>query len=353
MQRGRQPAFGWSRWRVSSRRWSCPTPACTSSALPMLTQLDALPEPQQAALRVAFGLTSGDAPDRFLVALATLGLLAHFAEERPLLCLRRRRPMARRRLGSGPRLRGAAAVGGVGGDRVRGARGERRRGQLVGLPELSLDGLPDEDARRTARDGRARATRRARPRPDHRRDPRKSARSAGAAARDERGRAGRWLRPSRRPATSGITSRSGTPRRLGSLPESTQRLMLLAAADPVGDATLLVARRPDARHRTGSRGGRRQRAPARHRRAGALPSSARADRRCTGRLLQPSAAPRTARSRRRSIRRSIPIAARGIAPKRQPVPTRRSRPSWSSRRVGRRRAAGSRQRLRSSSARRA
>ena len=54
---------------------------------PMLAQLDALHEPQQRAVRVAFGLTSGDAPDRFLVALATLSLLAEVAEERPLLCL--------------------------------------------------------------------------------------------------------------------------------------------------------------------------------------------------------------------------------------------------------------------------
>src|SRR6188472_3273817 len=32
---------------------------------PMLGRLDALPEPQQAALRVALGIASGDPPDRF------------------------------------------------------------------------------------------------------------------------------------------------------------------------------------------------------------------------------------------------------------------------------------------------
>ena len=35
---------------------------------PMLDRLGALPEPQQHALRIAFGLSSGDAPDRLLVA---------------------------------------------------------------------------------------------------------------------------------------------------------------------------------------------------------------------------------------------------------------------------------------------
>src|SRR4030088_1281369 len=54
---------------------------------PMLAPLDALPDPQQAALRTAFGLSSDDAPDRFLVALAALSLLAEVAEEQPLLCL--------------------------------------------------------------------------------------------------------------------------------------------------------------------------------------------------------------------------------------------------------------------------
>src|SRR6266513_2826053 len=54
---------------------------------PMLAQLDALPDPQQNALQVSFGLSSGNAPDRFLVALAALTLFAEVAEERPLLCL--------------------------------------------------------------------------------------------------------------------------------------------------------------------------------------------------------------------------------------------------------------------------
>src|SRR3954454_575303 len=54
---------------------------------PMLAQVDALPDPQQNALRVSFGLSSGDPPERFLVALAALSLFAEVAAERPLLCL--------------------------------------------------------------------------------------------------------------------------------------------------------------------------------------------------------------------------------------------------------------------------
>ena len=53
---------------------------------PLLSGLDALPAPQQDALRVALGLSAGDGPDRFLVGLAALGLLAEVAAERPLAC---------------------------------------------------------------------------------------------------------------------------------------------------------------------------------------------------------------------------------------------------------------------------
>src|SRR5262249_50850516 len=55
--------------------------------VPMLDTVSALPAPQQRALQVAFGLQGGGAPDRFLVALATLSLLAEVAEARPLVCL--------------------------------------------------------------------------------------------------------------------------------------------------------------------------------------------------------------------------------------------------------------------------
>jgi DNA-binding CsgD family transcriptional regulator len=53
---------------------------------PMLDRLERLPGPQRAALATAFGLSSGDAPDRFLVGLAALGLLSEVAHEQPLLC---------------------------------------------------------------------------------------------------------------------------------------------------------------------------------------------------------------------------------------------------------------------------
>src|SRR3954449_881534 len=113
---------------------------------PMLGRLDALPEPQQAALCVALGLASGAAPDRFLVALAALSLLSDVAAERPLLCLVDDAQwldaasgqvlgfVARRLLAE------SVAV-------VLAVRDPTDEPELAGLPDLVLGGLADADAR--------------------------------------------------------------------------------------------------------------------------------------------------------------------------------------------------------------
>jgi DNA-binding CsgD family transcriptional regulator len=113
---------------------------------PMLGRLDALPEPQRAALRVALGLSSGPAPDRFLVALAALSLLAEVAAERPLICFvddaQWLDAASRQVLGFVARRLLAESVAVV--FAVRDPTDER---ELVGLPELRLGGLPEKDAR--------------------------------------------------------------------------------------------------------------------------------------------------------------------------------------------------------------
>ena len=111
---------------------------------PMLDHAESLPGPQREALRTAFGLSAGPAPDRFLVGLAVIGLLSETARERPLVCviddqqwLDRASAQA---LGFAARRLAADPVGLAFAARVPGQ-------DVAGLPELVVEGLADDDAR--------------------------------------------------------------------------------------------------------------------------------------------------------------------------------------------------------------
>ena len=112
---------------------------------PMLDRLDRLPVPQRDALRTAFGVTVGSAPDQFFVGLAMLGLLAEVAGEQPLVCLIDDQQwldrVSAQVLGFVARRLAAEPVGLVFAVRVPG-------GEVAGLPELVVAGLRDGDARR-------------------------------------------------------------------------------------------------------------------------------------------------------------------------------------------------------------
>jgi DNA-binding CsgD family transcriptional regulator len=109
----------------------------------MLDHLEGLPGPQRDALRTAFGLSAGPAPDPFLVALAALSLLSEVAQERPLVCLvddaqwldrasAQALAFVARRLRMDPVALIFAA---------------RDKKELTGLPELVVEGLGRSDAR--------------------------------------------------------------------------------------------------------------------------------------------------------------------------------------------------------------
>jgi DNA-binding CsgD family transcriptional regulator len=204
---------------------------------PMLDGLDGLPGPQRDALRVAFGMQDGDAPDRFLVALAALSLLAEAAEADPLVCLvddvqwldrasaQTLAFVARRLLAE--RIAMVFAV-----------REPTDGNELTGLPELVVRGLADSDARvllASAMPGRL----------DERVRDQIVAETRGnplALLELPRGLtpaelAGGFGLPDARPLASRVEETF--VQRVRSLPRETQQLLLLAAAEPVGDVSLL------------------------------------------------------------------------------------------------------------------
>jgi DNA-binding CsgD family transcriptional regulator/tetratricopeptide (TPR) repeat protein len=202
---------------------------------PLLDRLDGLPAPQREALEVVFGLSAGAPPNRFLVGLAVLSLLSEAADKRPLLCviddaqwLDRASALtlafvARRLL--------ADPVGIVFAAREPGA-------ELQRLPELEVHGLVDGDARGLL--GSVVGIKL-----DERVRDRIIAETHGnplALLELPHG-----LTATQLAGGFGLPGAEGLPgrieesfvRRLGALSDDARRLLLLAAAEPLGDPPLL------------------------------------------------------------------------------------------------------------------
>ncbi|MEU5595927.1 AAA family ATPase [Streptomyces sp. NPDC020298] len=204
---------------------------------PLLAGLDGLPGPQRDALSTAFGLRAGAAPDRFLVGLATLSLLADAGGDQPLVCLIDDAQwldrasaltlefVARRLLAESVVL-------------VFAVREPSTSEALGGLRAIRVTELTEHDSR-TLLDSVVTGPL------DQRVRDRIIAESRGnplALLELPHGStaaelAGGFGRPDAWPLSRQIEQ--GFLRRVQSLPSETQRLLLTAAAEPVGDVTLL------------------------------------------------------------------------------------------------------------------
>jgi DNA-binding CsgD family transcriptional regulator len=202
---------------------------------PMLDRLGHLPGPRRDALRIAFGLEAGPAPDRFLVGLAVLSLLAEVAGDRPLVCVVDDVQWLDRAsvqvLAFAARRLLAEAVLVIFAAREPGA-------DLRGLPELAVDGLRHADARVLLASV-------VRWPLDERVADRIVAETRGnplALLELPRGRspvelAGGFGLPEVLPLSGRISE--NFLRRAENLPEPTRLLLAVAAADPTGDPALV------------------------------------------------------------------------------------------------------------------
>ena len=204
---------------------------------PMLDHLDRLPAPQRSALATVFGLENGTPPDRFMVGLATLTLLADVAEAQPLLCLVddahwlddvstqiilfvARRLLAER-----------IAIVCV-------ARSGTGDGILSGLEALPVSGLGDSDSRALLLDnvhGPIDAAVCEQLLAESHGNPLALLELPRTWNTEEL--AGGFGIPARQPVVSKIER--SYAKRLAVLPEVTQTLVLTAAAEPLGDPLLL------------------------------------------------------------------------------------------------------------------
>jgi ATP/maltotriose-dependent transcriptional regulator MalT len=205
--------------------------------LPVLDEIDGIPEPQADALRGAFGLAPAQASDRFLIAVGVLSVLSESADEQPLLCV----------VDDAQWLDGASADALAFAARRLEAEGvvllfAARDGEapaLDGLPELRLGGLEGEaagaliaaDLSPTLRDRLVESTRG---------NPLALIELSAALTPDQL--AERELLPA--PLPIGPALENAFLERVRGLPQRSQTLLLLAAADDTGDlGTVLRAAR--------------------------------------------------------------------------------------------------------------
>lgn len=204
---------------------------------PFRKHFDRLPVPQRTALETAFGLSAGTPPDRFLVGLAVLSLLADVAAQRPLVCLVDDaqwldRISAQTLSFVGRRLHAERVV------LLFAVREPTDGDALKDLPALRIEGLGDHDARTLLAWGcPGRVENRVLDRilSESRGNPlallelpRELTAAHVAVGAD---------RIDDQPVSGQIEK--GFLRRLNSLSPQAQLLVLLAAADPVGDVALL------------------------------------------------------------------------------------------------------------------
>jgi DNA-binding CsgD family transcriptional regulator len=202
---------------------------------PMLSRAEHLPAPQREALRTAFGQAAGPPPDRFLVGLAVLSLLSEIAGEQPLVCLiddeQWLDQASAQALGFAARRLAADPVGLVFAAREPGP-------ELAGLPELEVKGLQESDARALLDSALAG------PLDDRIRDLIVAETQGNPLALLELPRgltpaelAGGFGLPAAAPLSERIEE--SFRRQLEALPAESRRLLLLAAAEPYGDVSVV------------------------------------------------------------------------------------------------------------------